>query len=542
MARDPDEGGAFVFDLVDDDVAGLDAPTTSDGAGAGDPDGAGLLPGEPSSDTLGRRLRALAPVAAVLAIVLGTGFAVEGVRDGARMERMRDVHGGVVDVTAPLEQAWAWAGSVGPARAADDGRWNEVAVLGDLLAFQSGDDLVALDPATGAEAWRIGLGEDPDCGPQGTAGWTETRTPRLVCLWGAGTDRVALVLGPDGAAAAERALSAADTRRYGPPRPGPDGTVLRAERVGPEPGAGANDAACAGPGECTGTVDAGRGLRLRAEDAVTGEERWVRTVPFRPTPADQCTNWYATQWDGSSNVMDLDDMLDREGFGARIMDDAVYLYGCGIESAVTSGGVLLGSAIEPGTGGVEGLRAGGYAGYTFDDEIRTTLYDAEGGVVGEIDGYALEPTTADGSEPGTLLASDGSVERVRSFALDAQLFLAQVGGAAIFQTGSGDVRALELATGAERWTWDPTEPDDDYPGDLFVSRAFTDGETVLLATETPSGGTGLVALDVLSGEVAWEQRGSDAAPGTEIPGPGTGLVAVDGNLLEVSPDGVRGLG
>jgi outer membrane protein assembly factor BamB len=65
---------------------------------------------------------------------------------------------------------------------------------------------------------------------------------------------------------------------------------------------------------------------------------------------------------------------------------------------------------------------------------------------------------------------------------------------------------------------------------------------VLLATETPSGGTGLVALDVLSGEVAWEQRGSDAAPGTEIPGPGTGLVAVDGNLLEVSPDGVRGLG
>lgn len=558
MARDPDEGGAFVFDLVDDEVADLEAPLASSGASGaddeGDPDDAEPAPGEALSGALGRRLRVLAPVLAVLAVVVGTGFAVDGVRDGARMERMRDVHGGVVDVSAPLRETWEWDGRVGPSGATGEGRWNEVAVLGDLLAFQSGEDLVALDPATGDEAWRLRLGEDPDCGPQGAAGWSEAVTPQLVCLADAGPDRVAVVVGPEGAASAERTLGAADARRYGAARPGPDGTVLRAERVGPEPPAGANDGECTSPGDCTGTVDVGRGVRIRAEDAVTGAERWSVTVPFRSTRADQCTNWYATHWDGSSNMMDLDDMVDDDGFGARITGDVVQLYGCGVESAVTRNGVLLGAESEPGTRGVESLRTGGYMLYAFDGAISTALYDADGGLVGEIDGYVLEPTAVDGSGPETLLASGASGLWVRSYALDGtprwddaapgemQLFLAQVGGAAIFQTGAGQVRALDLATGTERWTWDPAEPDGAYPNDLYVSRAFTDGQSVLVVVETSSGGKGLVALDAVSGEVAWEQHGPDRSSTDDVPAPSSGLVAVDGNLLEVAPDGVRRLG
>lgn len=567
MARDPDEGGAFVFDLVDDDVAGSDAPSTSsDRSGTEDPDGDGLGAGAPLPGTLSHRLRLLAPVAAALAIALGTGFAVDGVRDGARMERVRAAHGGVVDVTSPLEEAWAWSGPVGPAGAMEEGRWNEVAVLGDLLAFQSNDDLVALEPATGDEAWRIRLGADADCGPQGTAGWSEAVTRRLVCVAGAGADRTAVVIGPEGAVSAERVLGAADERRYGAARPGPDGTVLRARRVGPEPPAGADDAACTSPGDCTGTVDTGRSLRLRAEDAATGEERWSVTVPFRSTRADQCTNWYATHWDGSNNVMDLDDMLDQDGFGARITSNLVQLYGCGIESAVTGDGVRLGAETEPGTGGIGSLRSGGYLGHAFDGSMVTTLYDADGDLVREVDGYVLEPTAVDGSERDTLLVSGEAVGsgvseesgtfgmRLRSLApdgtprwdaatpSDAQLFLAQAGGAAIFQTGAGEVRALDLATGQERWTWDPAEPDDEYPSDLYVSRAFTDGQSVLLVIETSYGGVGLVALDILSGEVAWEQYGAESTVDGNIPGPSAGMVAVGGNLLEVAPGGVRGLG
>jgi hypothetical protein len=119
MARDPDGSEALVFDLVDDGPGGpgappaprrlggagdleendsaADGPQASGGAGRGRPD---------------RSLRRYGPVAAVLAIALGTGLAVDGVRDDARIERMRDVRGGVVDVSSPLEETWAWEGAI----------------------------------------------------------------------------------------------------------------------------------------------------------------------------------------------------------------------------------------------------------------------------------------------------------------------------------------------------------------------------------------------------------------------------------------------
>ncbi|MFD2794189.1 PQQ-binding-like beta-propeller repeat protein [Promicromonospora vindobonensis] len=559
MARDPDQGGAYVFDLVDDDTADLEVPPALSGAAAGDdPDGAGPDGADPAaggptpSGELGARARAFAPVAALLAVVLGTGFAVDGLRDDLRMQRMRDVPGGVVDVSSPLEERWSWDGAVGTPSATAQGRENDVALLGGLLAFQSDRELVALDPATGDEAWTVPLGADPDCGPMGTAGWTEVITPTLVCLAGPAEDREAMVIGPDGVVASARPLGAADERRYGPARPGPGGMVLRAKRVGPEPAEGRGDAECTDTWECTGTVESGRDLEVRAEDAATGTERWTVTVPFRPTPADQCNNWSGSSWDRAGRMTGPDEMIDAEAFGAQLTGGLVHLDGCGVVAGLTLEGEALGLEIESGTGGVMSLRSGGYVEYVYvDDEVRTTLYRADGEMIAEVDGYVGEPSAADSPEPATLLAPGGGEQRMRAYEADgtplwdvpsptdAQLFIAQVAGSAIVGSWSGAVYGMDLATGEERWTWNVSDSDDEGAGDLYATRGFTDGQSVLLVTQSGAGGFGLVALDVLSGDVLWERR----APTDPDEGAfSSGFVAVDGNLLVVTPAGVKGLG
>ena len=557
MVREPGDGGRLVFDLVDDDAG--DPATPSARARAADPadadvDGPG--PDDPRSPSgrPDRRLRVLGPVAAVLAVVLGTGLAVEGARDDARMERMRDVHGGVADVSAPLSQTWRWEGLVGSREAVDEGRGSEVAVLGDVLVFQSDRELVGLRPGTGEEAWTVPLGEDPDCGPLGAAGWSRIVTASLVCLTGPGEDRAAVLVGPGGQVSAPRGLAPADTERYGPPRPGPDGTVLRARRTGPASAVDRGDARCTDTGECEGTVEAGQDLAVRAEDAVTGAERWSVDVPFRPTRADQCNNWLGTSWDGSPNAVDLGQMIDPGVFGARIGPDLVQLYGCGIESAVTPGGEQLGTGAQPGRGGVEILSTGGFTEVMFDDEVRTVVYAADGRVVGDVPGYVVEPAVSDGSGSGTLLAmgtadavlraydADGTLRWRTTTRAGGQRFLAEVAGTMLVMTGVGDVRGLDAATGATLWRWDGTEATGGYSEDHYVSQTFTDGESVLLVTENGSGGTGLVALDAASGEVVWEQHGDTTPDGGLAQGFDTSLVAVDGRLLEVTPSGVRGLG
>ncbi|WP_369370513.1 PQQ-binding-like beta-propeller repeat protein [Promicromonospora sp. Populi] len=561
MARDPDEGDAFVFDLVDDDAATAAAAAAGASLEASEADGAALREYELStSDSLGRKRRAAAQIAAVLAIVLGTGIAVDGVRDHARIERMRDVRGGVVDVSTPLGETWAWRGAVGPGESATG-----VAVLGDVLAFESDGRLVALDPVTGEEAWTVPLREGADCGPTVPATWSDPATDSLVCLQGSGADRTVVAVGPDGTAST-RVLGTADTRRYGVPHTGPDGTVLRAWRVGPTSAIDLGDAECTGAGECTGTVEAGRDLVLRAEDAATGEERWTVTVPFRATDATQCTRTFGGSWGSSENRLVLNGQLAPDTFGARVTADLITLSGCGIQAAVTPGGVLLGAQLEPGTGGVAGLGAGRYAVMSFEGVPRASLHATDGVVVGEITGYPLAPQATDEARPRTLLAVDEPSRRLRAYEPDGtprwditlqsggQEFLAQVGDTAVVTTGAGSVRGLDLGTGEERWTWngaDPTSDDDvGYFGTATVRQAFTDGLSLLLLTEgETTRSRGLVALDLDSGAVLWNRPGGGAIT-TFDPTDGDlveqgvvgGLVAVDGYLLEVTPRGVRGLG
>ncbi|WP_419704739.1 PQQ-binding-like beta-propeller repeat protein [Promicromonospora sp. NFX87] len=564
MARDPDEGDAFVFELVDDDAAAGDVPTGP--AGPDTTADAELAAADPAaSGSPGRRRRAAAQAAAVLAIVLGTGLAVDGIRDHARMERMRDIPGGVADLSAPLEETWVWAGAVGSGESSTA----DVVVLGGVLAFRSDDGLVALDPATGQEAWTVRLRANADCGPTVSPARADPASEALVCLQrtGDGTEREVVAVGPDGATSAPRVLDAADTRRYGLPHVGPDGAVLRAKRAGPVSAIDLGDAECTAAGECYGTVEAGRDLLLRAEDAATGAARWTVTVPFRAADAALCARTFGGSWGGSDSRLVLSGQLTPDTFGARVTSGLVDLNGCGVEASVTSDGVVLGTEIEPGRGGVIRLGAIRYAGVTFAGVARARLYAADGDVVGEITGYPLSPAATDEVGPATLLAVDEPARRLRAYEPDGtprwdivlqsggQEFLAQVGDTAVVTSGAGTVRGLDLATGTERWAWDGSAPvsadDGGYFGSAHVVQAFTDGESVLLLTEREAGGgtQGLVALDAASGAVLWDRPGGgplttfDLTDGDTVEQGVVGdLIAVDGNLLEVTPRGVRGLG
>lgn len=550
MARDPEQGPALVFDLVEEDgvdeavhtgspVGGTDDGGT-DGARDGDAD-------QPAPAAEGRSWRTAATVGAVLAIALGTGIASDGLRDNARIERMRDVPGGVADLSVPLAETWTWEGVVGPAD-----EWyptaDTVAVLGDVLVFVSGGALVALDPATGKEAWTVPLGDDPDCGPLGISAYGGTptiSTPVVVCVQGGDTSREAVAVRPDGTVSSARALDPADTRRYGSPRPGPDGTLLRAARVGPESAVDLGDAWCEDSGECGGTVVAGRDVELRAEDAVTGDLRWHVIVPFRPAEAGQCLGM---SWEDQGTDLDFDGEVAPDAFDGWISADLVQLDGCGIEAAVTPDGVVIGTEFDPGTGDVTALGMGGYAGLDYGGAARTVLYSGGGGVLGEVPGYVLGPRVADGSGPATLLGTDESGQRLHAYEADGtprwdirapgaeQPFLAQVGRTAVVTAGGSDVRGLDVATGAERWRGPGGSGDG-------VLQTFTDGEAVLLLlTQGDSGAVRMVSLDADSGELLWTSPEGPTtldADGQELP---TTLVAVDGHLLEVGADGVRGLG
>ncbi|MFI2361634.1 PQQ-binding-like beta-propeller repeat protein [Promicromonospora sp. NPDC019610] len=576
MAREPDEGAAYVFDLVDDDAAepgvlrgaaragGTDGQEPADGrpgADGTDPGGAGAWAGGPAPS--GGQVvtwRRAAPVLALLAVALGTGLAVDGARDAARMERMRDVPGGVADLSAPLDETWSWQGKVDLGEGMTD-----VAVLGGDLVFESEGELVALDPATGEESWTVDLGGGPECGPTVSPVWDDPRTPALVCLQGRGRETEVVVVRPGGATSAPRLLPAADAARYGQPHTGPDGTVLRARRVGPVLPLG-EDVRCDESGDCDGQIVDGRDLVLRAEDAVTGEERWSVTVPFRSTEAAQCTSTFSAAWGSSENRIHLRGQFATEAFGARVRADLVNVEGCGVQAAVTSSGVLLGSRLEPGSSVVGRLDSGGYLGMTWDDVTRTLLYDADGATTGEVRGYVITPKSTDEAGPATLLAIDETGRRLSAHEADGtarwdialqsggQEFLAQVGETAVITTGAGTVRGLDLATGEERWTWDGSDPDvtaeGGYFGTAYVVQSFTDGEVVLLLAEgNGSVARGMVALDAGTGEVVWDEAGG--GPGTTLdPHDGdvvrqgvTGdLVAVDGHLMEVGSVGVRGLG
>ncbi|MFD2027157.1 PQQ-binding-like beta-propeller repeat protein [Promicromonospora aerolata] len=556
MAREPEEDDSLVFDLVDDAVGDDDA--AGDDARTGAPDGAdepGSRTGGLLGDTgvLSARLRTLAPFAAVLAMVLGTAYAVDGVREADRVDRIRAVNGGAVDVSSRLDELWEWKGTVGYGGFGREGGTAQVAALGDLLVFVSAGDLLALDTASGAEAWEVPLAEEPECGPVGYPGWEPVATASVVCVHGPRTDREVVAVGPDGVPSA-RVLDAADTARYGTARPGPGGTVLRARRVGPAAAPDLGAAVCRPSGECTGTVETGRGIAVRAEDAVTGAERWQVTAPYVATPAAACVLPWDRSWDGLPSRGRDGDLPDTETFGAQISADRVDLYGCGAHASVTSDGALLHEAGEPGDAGhIASLSTGGYVALGLRRGTRDILYSADGEVLETVTDNPFEASVIDGT--GMLLGTDtdtGTGEsRLQAYESDGTprwagtsgatfvWFAAEAAGTAVLLAEDGAVHGLDATTGAERWVWAPAARRDGAPiWSRFPHQAFTDGRYVLLYLEDEAGSATLVSLDAASGRLAWDVAMADVLSLRQE----TPLVAVDGNLLAVSAGSVRGLG
>jgi outer membrane protein assembly factor BamB len=547
MTRDPGEGAAFVFDLVEDPDAPLAPAHPGGGHQTPTPDDAEHGADEPPPHGAPGGWRSVTTVAAVLAIAAGTGIAAEGVRDHERIERVRDSVGGVVDVSAPLEETWAWEGAIGAGEYLDG---TVLVALGDALVFQSGTDLVALDPATGEGAWTVPLGKDAECGPTDVSPYgsaPDVSVSTVVCLTGDGAGREVVTVAPDGVVSAPRPLTPAEARRYGSPRPGPDGTVLRARRVGPESAVDLGDARCEDTGECTGTVESGRDVELRAEDALTGEVRWTVILPFREADAGQCWN---SSWDDPSSDMNFDGSLHPDAFSAWITADLVQLDGCGVSASVTPDGVLLGADREPGMGSVESLGGGRYVWHIWPDQggaARTVLYSDDGAVVRELPGDVGGPRAADGPGPFTLIGASETGESLRAYDSDGtqlwdvdtdhpdQRHVAEVGRTAVVVTGAmSEVYGIDLATGVERWRWDGSEVGD------WVVQSFTDGRAILLVIQRHTGSMQMAALDATTGEVLWQEKDA-AADGSAVEQSTALLMAVDGYLLEVSRTGVRGL-
>jgi outer membrane protein assembly factor BamB len=563
MLRDPDEGSALVFDLVEHDEPDPNRSPAATGANAAvqaaapiASDDAGLEPDAPPARGADAWRRTVPTVAAVLAIALGTGIASDGVRDAARIDRMRDFGGAVEDVSTPLTEKWVWDGTVG---VGTDPGWDGTGaiVLGDVLTFQSGRDLVALDPATGEDAWVVPLGDDPACGPTGVSPYEGTSAPSVsmvVCLYGAAADREVVTVQPDGTVSAPRTLAPSDARRHGPGRPGPDGTVLRATRIGPESQVDLGDAGCEDTGECSGTIAAGRDVELRAEGAVTGDELWTVTVPFEEAEAWECMD---ASWEDQSGGLAFNGELHPDAFGARVTSDLVQLSGCGVEAAVTPDGVLLSPELRQGTGYVESLALGGYAWLDYNGPGRTVVYADDGAVVGDLAGFVRGPRVADGVGPDTLIGTDETGQRLLAYAADGvprwdveaqaleHRFLAQVGRTAVVTAPGVGMRGLDVDTGAERWRWDVSAEGEE------ALETFTDGRAVLLhLIQADFGMRRMVSLDAATGEVLWRETDEAATSRMEAARsslddeqmPVLVLVAVDGHLLEVSRTGVRGLG
>lgn len=280
------------------------------------------------------------------------------------------------------------------------------------------------------------------------------------------------------------------------------------------------------------------------------------TIPFLASEAQDCTPWFGNPWEGWDDAS-AEQALAPDAFGAQIGTDLVEIWGCGVWAAVTPDGALLRTQEASGPDATVSLGGDRYALATTDVSgeapSRTVLLASDGTTLGEIPGYVSSPLTTDGVDGTMLFGVDASGSHLRSYAADgsqrwdvvvspetsATEFLAQVAGTVLTSTWTGSFRALDLATGEERWTWDPAEvlEEASYEGG-YVARVFTDGRSLLLPLYGDDGAVELASIDATSGELGWSGSLADVTG----PGDPTILIAVGGHLLAVTPRGVTGLG
>src|SRR5690606_11953274 len=213
-----------------------------------------------------------------------------------------------------------------------------------------GDEAVALDLDTGAEAWRAPLGGDEAvCGSSWSPWEPSGATSReVVCVAGSGVGPFWYEPGarsqPEPGADVPPAHSTVGGAVL---VPGPDGGLVRAERVG-EPGepSGPPVAVDPGAGESVDGV-AGRDVVVTVEDALTGDVRWRSELPFQDVP------WSCTTWDPETGG----EVIEPEHLAVVATDTMVEVTGCGVAASFDADGRRLDDADVP-TDGVVPLAGG----------------------------------------------------------------------------------------------------------------------------------------------------------------------------------------
>ncbi|WP_125772708.1 PQQ-binding-like beta-propeller repeat protein [Antribacter gilvus] len=486
--------------------------------------------------------------AAVVAAVVAGGVAVDAALD---RQNLAAAPGGVLALDGELQESWS---------VAVDGALEIrlVRMPGGVVAAVGRDAVLGLDAASGETLWTVERAS-AECGPLPVARAERAEeAERLVCVAPAATEDGPLtvtVIGQDGVEATREVEAAAVVR------PAADGGLFVVHRTGtppdpvqptPEPETDAEGNVVA----LRGTVEDGWDLSVRMEDAASGEVRWERSLPFEP--ADLAAGGSCIEYDGATGgpTLALDGALT-----AFSSPTVVAVAGCGAAGIFTPEGepieesppeafVLAGGSYYS----EGGLSYTSFAGASLPGSriplvdggyvrIDGTIVD-EDGTASTPGGVVLDPLTTDGSaprfmllnQPSRLVAVDDDGDGRWSSELPTNHLVARTANLAVLLDLRGRLVGVDLRSGEELWA---TEPELLAVGgwtavEQVVTEAFTDGSTVLLATPPRPGEPGLrlLAVDLDSGDVTWELKQET---------PYTQLLAVDGNLVQVTQQGVVGL-
>jgi outer membrane protein assembly factor BamB len=470
--------------------------------------------------------------------------AVDLVRDDRRAALMRTSSVGVASLAEPPTETWTvpFDMPVEQGRGASIDQ-QPVVTMGGLLVVPPAnaqsywvapagpgepvppgfEDVVAIDTDSGEMAWRVPLRERPTCGPTGYDASMSTEV--LVCVHGTDAAREVLAIGPDGSTRTRPADLAEGEEVF----PGPDGLVVRTTRTGEPNGV----VECDASGNCSPEfMTTGRDLRVTAEDAGTGAERWTSIVEFDPMRSMNCmATLESRDWPTVDSAADPNVVTVSAGAETVVVD------GCGVSATLSVPGTRLDLAGEAGgttPAWVTELGPGRFA--VQSEGPGTTVVDEAGRTLRSLDGWvrtgATSPdarddlwfvtTRADGSG-FEAVREDGSVAWTERYGRSALL----AGRHVVVADRGYKVAGLDRETGAELWTWGRGDL-----SELVRSRTFTDGETVAMEylSRDATGGGRLVTLDLDTGAELWDMP---------MTGP---AVAVDGQLVEFTPQGVRGLG